>query len=454
MLRRSTARLPVALTVAVAAVLTSTMLGRPEGALFAGPWLVLLILSMVGRSAGGSAGRTDEVTSVGLELDDDRLVVGDRTRLTVAVQAARPGWVEVRPRPESAFWVGPADDDPAHPASFPSTAELTDTPHHDTARADTVGPERISRIECELAALAWGRHDVGRVDVRLHDRYGMFEWHGTVVDPKPVRVHPQTADLHRFVTPRRSRPMSGVHTSNAADRGIEFADIRTFGPGDSRREINWRASARAGQLLVSQRHPERATDVVLLVDSFVESGHDARTIVGLAIEAALALADSHLTINDRVGLIEIGGVLRWVTPATGWMQLHRLTDAVLGTRLYANATERDLSVLPRRALPPRSLIVALSPLLDPRFVDALYVLRGAGHDVLVVECVNRYVDQRRLRSGAADVAAAVFRAEQAVVRDGLTERGIAVGRWHRGQPLDLPLSQVAAARRRVTPVRG
>ena len=51
---------------------------------------------------------------------------------------------------------------------------------------------------------------------------------------------------------------------------MEFADLRPFMFGDRVRRINWRASARRGELWVNEQHPERNVDVVLFVDSFAE----------------------------------------------------------------------------------------------------------------------------------------------------------------------------------------
>jgi uncharacterized protein (DUF58 family) len=149
-------------------------------------------------------------------------------------------------------------------------------------------------------------------------------------------------------------------------------------------------------------------------------------------------------------LVELGGVVRWVNPGTGRLQLHRLTDALLGTRLYANATDRDLTVLPRGALPPRSFVVALTPLLDPRFVDALHLLRASGHDVAVIECFYDTPAAGPLNADVARAAVAVFDAERSIVRSQLIERGIAVGRWHRGEHLDPVLAELLTTRRRLS----
>lgn len=424
--RRSTVRLPVAVVITVIGAMAALMTGRPEAALFAAPWTVLLVFGL------SSAHRQRVKASVALETE--RVLAGDEANVDVTVLAETDGWIEVDPRPDPGFWRNGSPSD------------------RSTAVVDVVDAGRPLTIRCSLQAEEWGAHDLGRVALTFNEPYGLIQWSGMMTDRRPIRVHPQPTELHSLLSPWLVRRLAGSHDSSAVERGIEFADIRRYGPGDSLRDINWRASARSDEIWVSQRHPDRATDVVLFLDSLVEAGHDVRSAVGLAIEAAVALAENHLAMIDRVGLVEMGGVVRWVAPGTGRLQLQRLTDTLLSTQLYANAADRDLDFVPPRALPPRSFIVALTPLFDDRFVDALFVLRGAGHDVAVLEC-DATTEQDlnpvgRPPTDVSRVARRLWDAERTVVRDRLGQRGIAIGRWHRGQSLDPVLAEVMARRTR------
>ncbi|MCP3991243.1 MAG: DUF58 domain-containing protein [Actinomycetia bacterium] len=429
MTRRSTVRLPLAVVVTAMAAVSAITSGRPELALLAAPWAVLLVLGLVSTRPGQ--------TRATVALDTNRVLVGDEVEIEVVVEGPIDGWVEAKPVPAPSFWPrGPCDSD--RPV---------------TPQADVMTPGRPVTLRCSLTATEWGSHDLGRVQLTVRQTYGLIQWSGTTTGQRWLRVHPTPMDLRRLVAPWLVRRLTGTHYSAEADRGIEYADIRPFVAGDSQRDINWRISARSGELWVSQRHPERATDVVLLLDSFVEAGHDVRSVVGLAIEAAIALAESHLARTDRIGLVELGGVVRWVVPAAGQLQLQRLADALLTTGLHANASDRDLSIVPRRALPARSFVVALSPLLDTRFIDALFELRGAGHDVVVIDCMAHGDPAVPARSEASAVARRMWQAERTMVRDRLATHGIAVGRWVPGNHLDVVLADLTRWRSRGRGIR-
>ncbi len=320
-----------------------------------------------------------------------------------------------------------------------------------------------TKLVCGLPARAWGSHDVGQVELRIHHRFGLTVGKGLARQTLPVRVHPHPIDLRRLLAPWHVRRLTGAHRSRTAARGIEYADIRAFGPGDSPRDINWRASARANELLVSQRHPDRSTHLILLVDSFADANLDFPAILGESIEAAMALAESHLSASDRVGLIDLGGVIRWVTPGSGRHHLQRLVDALLATRIYHSEADRAITTVPAHALPGRSFVLALSPLLDPRFVDSLYTLRGAGHDVALVELVPTIDDSspRWERTEASALALRLWRAERDLQRDRLAEHGIAVAtreiddridRRARLEPWEQTLHLLSTSRRRLGPL--
>jgi uncharacterized protein (DUF58 family) len=404
-------RFATAVFLAVAGAVVAVLIGRPDAAVLVSPWAVLLALGLSGTRRPAATGA--------VTAGRDRVLAGEELTVTATISGAR-GWVETTCQPEGT-----------------------------TAVADVAQPDRPTELRHTVTTSDWGSHDLGRVDLTIHEPYGLIDWVGSLHTPAMVRVHPGPISANELLTPRLVRRLTGSHLSPAIGRGIEYADIRPFGSGDSLRDINWRASARSDELWVSERHPDRATDVVLLLDTFTESGHDVRRVLGLAVEAAVTLAESHLAVNDRVGVIEVGGIIRWVGLGTGRHQLQRLTDALLETRLYENAADRPLTAIPPRALPPRSFVVALSPLLDERFVATVMTLRGAGHDVSVIEHppIPPEALLERSESEVSAVALRIWEAERQMLRDRMAQQGVVVGRWADGEHLDQVLASITARRR-------
>src|SRR5215475_2386230 len=166
--------------------------------------------------------------------------------------------------------------------------------------------------------------------------------------------------------------------------GLEPGGIRPFTSGDRVRHINWRASLRVGRLHVTEYHEERNADVVLLLDTYAEAGGPAGTTLDATVRAAAALAESYLSRRDRVGLVELGGQLRWIRPIAGRAHLESVLQALLPADVTFTYVVRHVDVVPPRVLPPRALVIAISPLLDERFTNAVMNLVARRFDVLLI----------------------------------------------------------------------
>ena len=86
-------------------------------------------------------------------------------------------------------------------------------------------------------------------------------------------------------SPRETQVFTGNRLRARKAEGIEFADLRPFVPGDRVRRINWRASARRGELWVNELHAERNADVILFLDSFTEARREDESTLDRAVRA-------------------------------------------------------------------------------------------------------------------------------------------------------------------------
>src|SRR4029078_2988853 len=201
----------------------------------------------------------------------------------------------------------------------------------------------------------------------------------------PLRVYPSVETVHTLLAPLETQVFVGNQVSRSRGDGIEFADLREWEPGDRVRSINWRASARRGDLWVNQQHPERNTDVVLFLDTCTDVRSGGRGTFDATVRAATSLAHRYLQRKDRVGVVSFGGFLSWLLPASGTQQLYRLVDSLLQMDVVLSVASKGLDVLAPRALPPKALVLAITPLLDARSAAALLDLRARGFDLRVVQ---------------------------------------------------------------------
>lgn len=307
-------------------------------------------------------------------------------------------------------------------------------------------------IAFPLRCLRWGLYEVGELEVRVRTPLRIVGWEETIDHAQRLKAYPSAEELQRILAPRETQVFTGSEVARTKGEGIEYADLREYVPGDRLRSINWRASARRDGLVVNERHPERNTDVVLFVDSFADVRRESRSTLDDAVRATATLASRYLERRDRVGLVTFGGVLRWLQPGMGLAQRFRLVDTLLETGVAPTYTWRDVSIIPARILPPKALVLAITPLVDPRFVTTVADLRARGFDVAVVEVDPIPV----VVPGRTELERLAFRLwvlEREAIRTRITKLGIGIARWTDDVELEAALEEVGTFRRKVGLVR-
>ena len=332
---------------------------------------------------------------------------------------------------------------------LPAGLELEDGDNPSTIRL-VEGGERL--LSLQLRCARWGAFRVGRVHLRAHDHFGMFRHEATIDARQPLKVYPTEEAVRTLLRPSETQVFSGNHVARQKAEGIEFADIRQFVAGDRVRHVNWRATARRGELWVNEHHAERNADVVIFLDVFAEARSGERSTLDPALRAAASLAARYLRQRDRVGFVSFGGMLNWLLPATGARQLYRIVDAMLDTQIILSYAWQDLVVIPQRTLPPQALVVALTPLLDDRAATALLDLRARGFDLSVIEISPLgLVVQKQGEIG--DIAHRLWRLRRDAVRGRFERAGVPVAVWDDDSSLTVAMEEVETFRRQARTAR-
>jgi uncharacterized protein (DUF58 family) len=241
---------------------------------------------------------------------------------------------------------------------------------HFTDEWQPVKPGEVARWPLRVTADRRGTLALGGAALRLTTglRLWVLQYRYPVRDT--LRVYPLIEELTRgdLFAHRRRLYAIGQHSSHRFGRGTEFEQLREYTPDDEYRQINWKATARAGKPVVNQMRVEQSRDLILMLDCgrLRHTEIAGRPRLDRYLDAAVQLAYLALSQRDRVGLVAFDAeVQRYVAPSHRPRQLNDLIDAVfdLQPRFVESDYARAALTL-RTRLPKRGMVVLFTDLLD------------------------------------------------------------------------------------------
>ncbi|WP_430591630.1 DUF58 domain-containing protein [Humidisolicoccus flavus] len=114
---------------------------------------------------------------------------------------------------------------------------------------------------------------VGPVRSVRGDALGLLRRQVKWTDPVELFVHPRTTLLQETV-PGLIRDLEGITTNDITNSDISFHALRDYVPGDDRRYIHWKSSARTGKLMIRQFEETRRSILALGLSTMVEDYAD------------------------------------------------------------------------------------------------------------------------------------------------------------------------------------
>jgi len=219
-----------------------------------------------------------------------------------------------------------------------------------------------------------GHTFLGDVHLRVLGPLGLLWRRHREADRVPVSVQPGLRELHRHRTlALHHRRELGSHRLRELGEGREFARLREYVRGDDPRRIDWKATARHGEIIVREYEAERSQSLVLALDAGRLMGErfGDRERLDHALAAALVLADAAAVHGDSVGVLLFADTIQAFLPP-GRHPLSRIADVLASVQ--SRRVEPDYPGAFRylgRQLRRRSLVVLFSDVVDARASRAL-----------------------------------------------------------------------------------
>lgn len=316
------------------------------------------------------------------------------------------------------------------------------------ADIDVEPAESDGTLDATLVPRRRGRHELPAPSAKITGPLGLASWYRDTGTSTDLLVYPDLPAARRLaLAVRQGRFRTpGRLTRGPLGLGTDFESIRDYLPDDDIRQVNWRATQRAGRPMSNQYRVEQDREVICLVDCgrLMAAPLGDRTRLDAAVDAVAAVALVADELGDRCGVVAFDHEVRrnLSTRRSGG-------DAVVRAifDLEPSETDSDYELAFRVVgATKRALVLVLTDLLDEAaaasLLNAIPVL-ARRHAVVVagVEDPDVARDARSEPNEPLDVYAA------AVALDVLDTQARVAAQLRRAgaDVLEAPVDQLAAA---------
>ncbi|QGG93635.1 DUF58 domain-containing protein [Actinomarinicola tropica] len=203
-------------------------------------------------------------------------------------------------------------------------------------------------------------------------------------------VHPRTTVLPSF-SAGWIRDLEGRTTNDLSPSDVAFHTLREYVPGDDRRHIHWRTTARLGTLMVRQFVDTRRSHLGIVLSTDATDWIDDEEFE-LGVSVVGSLGRTALVDEQEVTVLSGSDALASQTPQS-------LLDALSGVEQVPDGL--PLRELARRSLPAMRSVSVLALVVgsdvDPRFVRLACESYGSHVTVVALRCrVGAEASRRRI----------------------------------------------------------
>lgn len=219
--------------------------------------------------------------SVNHNLLESRVTVGDHAliRLTVTNPRIRP--------------------------LLPSRMEMPVGPGRAVFVVPTLTPGAVHERGFVLPTQRRGIVTVGPVLAVQRDPVGLLQRERSLSTPQHIHIHPRTVRLGT-VLHGVLRDIEGAVTQDLSSSDVSFHALREYTPGDDRRNVHWKTTARTGRLMVRQFEETRRAHLLVVHDLDPHVWDEAEDFE-TSVSASASLLLAAVRDNREISLVTQAG---------------------------------------------------------------------------------------------------------------------------------------------------
>lgn len=226
-----------------------------------------------------------------------------------------------------------------------------------------VGPGTSHVFRYVLRPVERGGYHFGYSNVFVKSALGIISRRFVFNNEQAISVYPSFHQLRHFELYSYMNRLNeiGVHKRRVIGHSMEFDHIKPYTKGDDVRMLNWKASARTGNLMVNNYVEERSQQVYSIIDKgrTMKMPFNGLSLLDYAINASLVFSNVAINKGDKAGLVTFTENKVEVLPASNKkIQVNKILEMLYGQETQWQESDYEaLSVQLRSSVSTRSLLM-------------------------------------------------------------------------------------------------
>lgn len=190
---------------------------------------------------------------------------------------------------------------------------------------------------------------------------------------------------------------AGEYHSAFKGRGMSFAEVREYQPGDDVRDIDWNVTARMNRPYIKVFEEERELTLMLVIDLSASQmfGTHERTQRDLVTEIAATLAFSAMQNNDKIGVIFFTDrIEKFIPPQKGRKHILYIIRELLNFEPKGKRTDIGIALeYLVKVMSKRAITFVLSDFLTNTDFSNQLNVAARKHDVIALQVYDTCLEK-------------------------------------------------------------
>jgi len=257
----------------------------------------------------------------------------------------------------------------------------------------TLLPGETSKTKYAIRPTIRGNALFNPAQILHHSILGLWQRNHPTGNCDEIKVYPNFTSMNHYnlLAAENQTSQMGIKLKQRRGEGLDFHQLRNYRPGDSLRQIDWKASSRKKKIISKEYQDERDQQIIFLLDCGrrMRSQDDELSHFDHALNSMLLLSYVALRQGDAVGLMSFGarpkgashqslneGKPDWLSPVKGISSINTILNQAYD--LHASTRASDYSSAAKELMNrqhKRALIIIVSNARDESIDDLLPAIK-------------------------------------------------------------------------------